>query len=109
MTAALPDPNVVPAPRAVPPDAPRWGWWTVGWIGWAIAFAALEGSAIWVNRHRQGYGDFRHRTLSENLWAVFAFHPDDAKRARYGRLRRLGFVTLMAWFDRHIRTDGREM
>jgi hypothetical protein len=96
----------LPRGRVVPKHAQRWGWWTVGWAVIIGSFMVLEGVAIWVNQKRGGFDDFEHRTLSENLWAVFAYHPDDIATAKFGKVRRLLFQWFMAWFDGHIKSNG---
>ena len=37
--------------------------WTVAWILWLVAFAAIEGAALW----NKGRND----TLSEHIWSWF--------------------------------------
>lgn len=103
-----PTTTAVPRGRVVPKNAQRWGWWTIGWALIIGSFGVLEGIAIWVNQKRGGAEDFKHRTLSENLWAVFAYHPDDIATAKFGKLRRLGFQWFMSWFDGHVKTNGQQ-
>lgn len=97
-----------PRGRVVPKNAQRWGWWTVGWALIIGSFLVLEGVAIWINQKRGGLDDFEHRTLSENLWAVFAYHPDDLANAKFGKIRRLAFQWFMSWFDGHVKTNGQQ-
>ena len=100
--------RTMPRGRVVPKHAQRWGWWTVGWGAIIGSFAVLEAAAIWVNVKRGGLEDFKHRTLSENLWAVFAYHPDDIDTAKFGKPRRLAFQWFMSWFDGHIKSNGQQ-
>ena len=65
---------------------------TAAWAVWWLAFAIIEGLAIW----RRRAGDGRGRTLTSHIWAV--------RELRYGKVR-LGLILLAplwVWLTLHI-------
>lgn len=84
---------------------------TVLWIGWAVAFAVIEGVALFNSKR----GD----TLSEHLWAWLGVRKTMWKIDRMQlapgpvvtpkwtlRVARIVFIALMAWITLHITTGG---
>lgn len=81
------------------------GWFTVAWIVWALAFAVIEGVALFNSR--------RSDTLSEHVWAWLGVGRYSPKR-RYPavtpvwtlRVARLAVVTLLVWLIGHFLSGG---
>jgi len=78
-------------------------WWSVLWICWAVAGAAIELPGIVLNDKydHQGNVPRRHRTLTENLRWLFATDKAGA-RARWRGLRRFALLAGLAWLAVHL-------
>lgn len=69
--------------------------YTVAWLAWLAAFAAIEGRALFNRRS----GD----TLSEHVWRWFAVRGG----TRFAQARRAVLLMGMAWLTAHFVTGGR--
>ena len=87
-----------------PPGRKRFGWYSVAWAGWGVAFFLIEGLAIRKNNHG-GREDYQHRTLTENV-RFLAATDRDGQQARWRRFRRIGLWSLLAWLVPHFVTNG---
>jgi hypothetical protein len=63
-------------------------WFTIGWIGWGLYFAVLEGIALF----NKGEGD----TLSEHVWRWFDVDAHQWTAKRYL------LVAFMLWLSGHF-------
>lgn len=95
-------------PWPVPPDpSDRLGPWALGWLAWTLAFAALEGAAIYRDSRSH---DRVKRTLSANLRYVFATDSVTGVplAVPYGRARRflLGVAIGPPWLPNHLGRKG---
>lgn len=98
----------LPAPSRPQPPSPLdrldWRWATV-WILWGLFFVVAETLAL---RADAASPDRVKRTLSSNTryataWDTLTGMPLEV---RFGKLRRLAFVLLVAWFPIHITRPG---
>lgn len=69
--------------------------YTVAWIGWGVAFAAVEAKAI-----ADGHNGVRGETLSENLRRVLGTSKGSSTVHRV--LGTTGFLLFAGWFVPHI-------
>jgi hypothetical protein len=76
-------------------------WWTIGWLGWGLYFAVLEGAAL-VRSHRGGPDG----TLSAHVWVWFGTdkhtHADS-----WAYVRRFVLLAFMTWLTVHFVGGGR--
>lgn len=69
--------------------------WTILWVLWGLAFAVIEGVAIYYDHKDSGT-----RTLSDHLQNWF-----NTKRSKKGRMTWLVISGIFfAWFTTHIAT-----
>jgi len=68
--------------------------WTVAWLLWLLAFAVIEGIAIYRRRYEG--------TLSRHVWKWFAIKG----QGRNVRWRRFIFLAGWAWLTVHFLTGG---
>ena len=68
---------------------------TLLWVGWIGAFAAIEGAALMRRRANA-------ETLSGKVWTWFGIK---GKPAGY-RARRFALLTFLAWLVAHFLTGG---
>jgi hypothetical protein len=87
-----------------PPGQKKWGKYTVAWAGFTVLFFAIEIPAVIANK-RGGREDYQHRTLTENIRAVFATDRDGA-HAKHPKLRRIAGISSIATGVAHFLTDG---
>ena len=73
--------------------------WDLLWVAWLLAFAVLEGIALW----RKKRGD----TLSENTWKWFSLKGDKSKLRWWQYLLRIGFFAFWIWLTIHFLSGGR--
>ena len=100
--------------RTPPLGVQRWDWhfWAV-YALCASPIAVQEVRAILINaRQRREVAaglratvDYCHRTITECVTAVFAFHPD-TRTGPYAKLRRVLLVWVLAWLVVHFLGDG---
>ena len=69
-------------------------WWTIGWLAWLAAFAAIEGPAVF----NKTPGD----TLSEHVWQWFAIKT----KPKGYKQRRLALLLFLAWLATHFLSGG---
>lgn len=65
--------------------------WSVAWLAWVLAFAAIEGAAL-VRRDRPG----RPATLSAHVWWLIR------GAGWWHHLARVGLVCGLAWLSVHL-------
>lgn len=95
-------------PLPVPPDPrDRLGPWAAGWLAWALAFALLEGYAIYRDAQTR---DRVKRTLTSNLRYVFATDSVTGVplAVPLGKTRRflLGVAIGPGWLPNHLGRRG---
>jgi hypothetical protein len=93
-------------PRRVPPGTKMLSTYGKIYLTAGTVLSITEAIAIYMNEKHGGHDDFIKRTISENIWWLFAWHPDNFHTAKYAKLRRLAFVIIVAWFPGHIMTNG---
>jgi len=75
--------------------------YTIGWLGWGLYFALLEGWAIY-REHATGR---KGGTLSEHVWVWFGTakgtHADS-----WAYVRRFVLIAFMAWLTVHFVGGG---
>lgn len=71
-----------------------WGW---AWIGWGLAFLAIEVPGLVLTRNGAG-------TLSEHVWHWFA--TAKGSKGPLVRTRRLALLIGLAWLCTHFLTGG---
>lgn len=81
--------------------------YTALWLAWILAFAILEGKALWDEAHAQP-GNRVKRTLSAHLrsWAAYDSATGIPLGVKHGKVRRLAMSTALNWFGRHIAREG---
>jgi hypothetical protein len=67
-------------------------WYTIGWIGWGLAFAALELPALLWGRTQD--------TLSGHVWAWF--HVRDARPTVLTWTLRAALLAFLVWLTVHL-------
>ena len=100
-------------PRYVPLGAQRWDWHWKVYAVCASPIAAAELHGILVNaqqRREVDMGlretvDYLHRTITECVCAVFAFHPD-SWNGPWAKVRRLALLFLLVWMIVHFWTNA---
>lgn len=89
----------------LPPEAwnSKWSGYSAYWLGWLVlGFGIPEALAIRADKKAR---DHVARTLSSNTRKFTGYDSITGRRVdvRYGKLRRLAFITFMAWFTDHIK------
>jgi hypothetical protein len=74
--------------------------YTVGWLGWGLYFALLEGTALWRRRH-----DGKGGTLSEHIWLWFGTAPGTHANS-WAYVRRFALIAFMSWLSVHFIGGG---
>jgi hypothetical protein len=79
------------------------------WIAWIVAFAVIEGKALWDEAHARP-GNRVKRTLSSHLrfWAAYDSPTGIPLDARLGKTRRFVLSTAIHWFGNHIDREGEQ-
>jgi hypothetical protein len=72
--------------------------WTIGWVLWALMFAALEGAALLRNRDNRD----QRRTLTAHIRQWFSLQG----KSWGWRLRRGAFASLTGWLVYHFWLQG---
>jgi hypothetical protein len=80
--------------------------YAAAWAAWVAAFAIIEAKAVHDDSLHPA--DHVKRTLSSTMRRVCAWdtHTDHPLAVPFGKLRRLSFLTGMAWFPWHITKPG---
>jgi hypothetical protein len=63
------------------------------WIVWLLAFAVIEGAALYL-----GHG----RSLSDHIWKWFSI----GVKGKFWRLRHVALLTFVVWLALHLLTGG---
>jgi hypothetical protein len=106
----MPNP-LVPEQAAAQPPIPknrhdRYSPYTAFWLTWAISAAAVEAVALYQDKQQT---DRTKRTLSSNTRTAFGWDSITGQplNVKYGKLRRVAFICLAAWFPQHVQQLGR--
>jgi hypothetical protein len=102
---------LVPEQAAASPPVPksradRYGAFTVFWLAWALSAAAVEALALYRDKQET---DRVKRTLSSNTRTAFGWDSITGRPldVPFGKLRRVAFICLVAWFPQHVQQLGR--
>lgn len=102
---------LIPPQAAASPPIPksrfdRYGAFTVFWTGWILSGAAVEALALYRDKQEQ---DRVKRTLSSNTRTAFGWDSITGRPldVRFGKVRRVAFICLVAWFPAHVQQLGR--
>jgi hypothetical protein len=102
---------IVPEQAAASPPVPksrfdRYSPYTAFWLVWAVSAAVVEALALYQDKQKV---DRIKRTLSSNTRTAFGWDSITGRplEVRFGKLRRVAFICLAAWFPQHVQQLGR--